>query len=236
MNDITNSIEKYVNDQNRTLWENLNEKYQIELYHDSKDYSWKTRNENGIVTIVCPNLEIDFASFTHELLHTYIESQGMTNFESYRDSYIYDNIFGNFVFNGLFSNCYNFFAHKKMYPYFEEMGFYDFEFISDVIKYPWSRHQKMKLFFKIRRLKIFGIEQFLGNFFALKNNFLKDNEYNCQKSLNKLKNFQPELYEIADKFDKNWQEQNDLNLLIPFNEFKSDLKYWLAKNYSRDQW
>lgn len=67
----------------------------------------------------------------------------------------------------------------------------------------------------------------------LKNNFLKYNDYNCQKSLNKLKKLQPKLYEIADKFDKNCEEQNDLNLLLPFNEFKSDLKYWLVKNYSK---
>gem|GEM_PF-6884361 len=71
------------------------------------------------------------------------------------------------------------------------------------------------MFFKIGRLKIFGIEQFLGNFCALKNNFLKYNDYNCPKSLNKLKKLQSDLYEIADKFDKNWDEQNDLNLLLP---------------------
>ena len=232
MNNISNLIENYVNHQNQVLWENLSKHYTIELYLDPNEYSWKTNNENGIVTIICPNLEIDFASFTHELLHTYVEYKGMTDFTSYRESYIHDSIFGNFVFNGLFSNCYNFFAHKKMYPYFEKMDFLDFEFISDMINYSWTQHLKVKMFFKIKKLKIFGIEQFLGNFFALKNNVVLHNEYNCQKGLSKLKKLQPELYLIAEKFDENWDKQEDLNLLKPFNEFKSELRTWLAENYS----
>jgi len=55
------------------LWDNLNQNYWFKLYHDSNDYSCKTWNENGVVTIIFPNLEVDFASFTQELLHTYVE-------------------------------------------------------------------------------------------------------------------------------------------------------------------
>lgn len=49
----------------------------------------------------------------------------------------------------------------------------------------------------------------------------------------KLRKINPELYDIADKFDSKWEESENLNLIEPFNEFKIDLKNWLVKNYNR---
>ncbi len=233
MTNISDSIGNYVNDQNRELWNNLKSKYRFELFHDSNEYSWKTQRENGVVIIVCPNLEISYASFTHELLHTYIEDKGMTEFETFEASYKYDTILGNFVFSMLFSRCYNFFAHKKMYPYFKQMGFSEYDFVSDRIKYSTFQHFKTKMLFRIKKLRIFGIETFLGNFFELKNNVVKEDMGKCQKGLGKLKKLQPELYSIADRFDNIWKDQKDLDLLVPFNDFKHNLILWLGKNYSR---
>lgn len=233
MDDISHKIEDYVNEQNYNLWEELKNHYQFKLFYDGDEYSWKTRNEITHVLIITPSKKIDFASFTHELLHTYIEYKGMTQFDSFQESYLYQSIFSNFVFNNLFSSIYNFCAHKKMYPYFTEMGFKDREFVMNRFDYNWRRHFTTKMMFKMKWLRVFALEQFLGNYFSLKNNVVLEDQQKCTKFLGKLKRLKPELYSIAENFDNSWSNQTDLNLLEPFDSFKNELIDWIVLNYQK---
>lgn len=233
MDDISHKMEDYVNEQNHKLWEELKNHYQFKLFYDEDEYSWKTRNENTHVLIITPSKEIDFASFTHELLHTYVEHKGMTDFDSFQASYVHQPLFSNFVFNRLFSSVYNFCAHKKMYPYFSEMGFRDKEFVIGRIDYNWRRHFTIKMMFKVKWLRMFALEQFLGNLFSLKNNVVLEDQRKCLKFLKRLNRMEPELYAIAENFDDSWSNQTDLNLLEPFEEFKNELIDWIIKNYQK---
>lgn len=232
MVDISENIQNYVNGQNRQLWENLNRKYLIKLFHDEKEYSWLVQKKDGIYQIICPNLTVNYSSFTHELLHIYIEDLGMTDYDSFSKTYKNDPLFGGFLFVGLFGYIHNFSCHKKMFPYFEKLGFSEYDFVKERINYSLKRHYKIYIFMKLRRLRMFGIEQFLGNFFALKNNVVTEDKLKCSRFLNKLRKIEPELYDIADKFDSEWELRQDFNLITPFEEFKIDLRNWLIKKYN----
>lgn len=233
MIDITQNIENYIVDKNRILWKNLSNKHVIKLFYDQKENSWLVKNEGTNIKIICPNLEINYSSFTHELLHIYIEDLGMTTYESFYDTYKDDPVFGSFLFINLFGWIHNFACHKKMFPYYEELGFSEYEFVQQRIDYSLKRHYKIYIFMKIQKLNMFGIDQFLGNFFALKNNVVTLDKPKCLRFLKKLRKINPELYDIADEFDCKWEESEHLNLIEPFNAFKIDLKNWLVKNYSR---
>lgn len=234
MIDITQNIENYIIDKNRNLWGNLNSKHVIKLFYDQKENSWLVRNKEVYVEIICPNLEINYSSFTHELLHIYIEDLGMTTYESFYNTYRDDSLFGSFLFINLFGWIYNLACHKKMFPFYRNLGFSEYDFVQERIDYSLKRHYKIYILMKIRKLNMLGIDQFLGNFFALKNNVVDLDKPKCLKFLKKLREINPELYDIADKFDSNWEESDNLNLIEPFNEFKIDLKKWLVKYYSRE--
>lgn len=233
MIDITKNIENYIINKNRNLWENLSDKHVIKLFYDKKEYSWLVKNGRENIEIICPNLEVNYSSFTHELLHIYIEDLGMTTYESFYNTYRDDSLFGSFLFIKLFGRIHNFACHKKMFPYYKNLGFSEFEFVHQRIDYSLKRHYQIYICMKIRKLNIFGIDQFLGNFFALKNNVVAIDKPKCLKFLQKLRKINPELYDIADEFDFKWEKSENLDLIKPFNEFKIDLKNWLVKNYSR---
>lgn len=73
MIDITKNIENYIINKNRNLWENLSDKHVIKLFYDKKEDSWLVKNGRENIEIICPNLEVNYSSFTHQLLHIYIE-------------------------------------------------------------------------------------------------------------------------------------------------------------------
>lgn len=233
MTDITENIENYINSQNRELYETLNKRYNIRLLHDENEYSWLVQKTNLSINIICPNLTVNYSAFTHELLHIYIEDLGMIDYNSFYSFYQNDSVFGNFIFTNLFGYIYNFSCHKKMFPYYKNLGFSEYEFVGQRIDYSLKRHYTIYLCMKIKKFNLFGIDQFLGNFFALKNNVVAEDKLKCDRFLRKLRKINPELYDIADKFDKNWENSKDLNFLVLFHEFTNDLKNWLLIKYSR---
>ena len=228
----TDKIDEYINFKNKYLWNQIREKYNIRLILDSSEYSWlMIRTANGY-DIVCPNTEISYSSFTHELLHIHLEDLGMIDYDSFYNSYKYDNLFDP-LFTNLFGYIFNFSCHKKMFPFYKQMGFSEYDFVQQRIDYNWKRHLKIKILFKIRKMKLLAVDQFLGNFFALKNNVVTADNEKCKKYLNKLKNLNPELYGIAERFDDKWDTAENYNFLETFNQFKADLRNWLVKTYGR---
>lgn len=223
------NITDYINDQNREIWGNLSTKYNIQLEYNPFEYSWKYNIHEKDVIITSNQTDINYSSFTHELLHLYIEDNGMINYQDFRTFYSSDPIFNNFVFHNLFGFIHNFSSHKKMFPIYSKMGFNAEDFVSSRIDYNNSRHFKIWLSWKIKRLRISAIESFLGNFFALKNNVVEKDNLKCEKYLLKLKSMNPDLYKIAEELDQNWENRNDYNFLIPFSKFQSDLKNYLIQ-------
>ena len=233
MKNITSKIEKYVNSQNRSLWEQLKSEYDISLYHDPSETSWLVKIKGKQAEIVCNELDYNHASFTHELLHIKLDQLGMTNFDEL-DDYLSNNlIFNDFFFRKFIYQIFNYHSHKKMYPYFNSMGFKDVDFVSKTESFSLYENFRLRLLPKIKILRTCGMLDYLGKYFALKNDFTKPDLRKKEKNLKRLRNINKELYDIADKFDTEWNERTDLNYLASLEYFSENLRPYLIKKYGR---
>ncbi len=233
MKNISDKIDNYINNKNQALWNELNSVYEIELFYDENEYSWFVEINSKKVKIVSNELDVNIPSFTHELLHVKLDMLGMSTFEDLEYFTSSNLIFNNFIFRNLLYRTRNFHSHKKMYPYFNEMGFDDEDFVSERARFSFMSGIKLRIFKRIKYLKTIGIEQFLGNFFALKNDFVKSDKKNIDRSLKRLKNIDKELYYIADDFDTEWHNRDDYDYIKSVEIFSENLKEYLMKKYSR---
>jgi hypothetical protein len=228
-NSIRLKIDNYINDQNRKIWNDLSSKYTIELLYNPKEFSWKINTEDShrkIITTPTKKVEID--SFTHELLHLYIDDLGMSTPKEILYSINGQQSFDILTKKGLFSIIHNFCSHKKMFYYYIEMGFSEDKFVSSPAKFGFFTYLSLKR--KIKNNLEEGITDFIGNAIALFNNMgHKKAEYNSKK-LAQLKKLSPNLFEIVEKFDQEWNDLENFNFLIPFKNFNNELEVWLEEN------
>lgn len=229
MRDITNEIEKYINFRNKDLWKRMNEIYTFRLLYNPKEYSWLVNSENELVTITTHEKEVNYSSFTHELLHIYLDYLGISKLEELIKSIIGIYSFEILTNDNLIGALYNFCCHKKTFPYYQKMNFSEYSFVKDRIKFGNIDLFLIKLFFRSRKIKPKAIDLFIGHSLSLLNNVVKEDELKCNKYLNKLKEFNLELYSIVEEFDNNWTNSSDLDLLSPFLVFEKKLDDWLIK-------
>lgn len=233
MKRITHKIDSYIDGRNRTLWRELSSEYDIELFYDKNGHSWRVEIHSKKVKIICNEIDINIPSFTHELLHVKLEKLGMTTHEELQDYTSNHQIFNNFVFSTFIHKVSNFHSHKKMYPYFNKMGFNDEDFVTKRAKLSFMDKMQLRILPRIKYLRLFGIEGFLGIFFALKNDVVKSDKENINKKLKILKSIDKELYEIADEFDNEWDNRKDFDYLQSVEIFSNKLSPYMIKKYSK---
>ena len=233
MKKISQDIDKYLNIQNQSLWDELNADYEIDLFYDQSEYSWVVIIDDNKAKIITPDLNISYPSFTHELLHIKLDKLGMTNFDELTDFANDSPIFSNFIFRKLIFATHNFHSHKKMYPYFNQMGFEDEDFVGVREKFSFMDSLQLRIFPKIKLLRSFGIECFLGKFFALKNDFVQREKRSTEKKLKRLYRIDKKLYHIAEEFDAEWDARTDFNYISSLEQFELNLKPYLVNKYGR---
>jgi len=223
-------VANYINDKNRVVWDELRNLYKIELEYQPQEKSWRIETEGLKATIITPTKERQLSAFTHELLHLYIDSKGMTSAET-----ILYSIFGHFSFqiltiNSLLGIIHNFLCHKKMFPFFVEMGFSEQDFVSIRAKYNRLQHLLIKLQLKSRQIE--GVTDFIGNTIALLCNDGSSYETYNRKKLRSIRKLNPQLFEICNQLVSNWSKQSDYDLLPLFNDFNASLEIWAEENIS----
>ena len=228
--DITNRIEECITEKNQRIWDKLTPHYRFQLLLDKNEYSWKAKVEYGFATIVTPTEELSQSSFTHELLHIYVEHLGLSKYEEIVHAISGDESLLILTEGDLIAYIYNFSSHKKMYPYFEEMGFPDDKFVQSKIKFSWLDLFIISLLFKFDKKKPTAVNLFIGHSISLLNNVDPDDQPKCMRYLNKLKRLNPDLYQIIYEFDQQWENCKDLDLLRIFNVFEKRLNKWLISN------
>jgi hypothetical protein len=62
------------------------------------------------------------------------------------------------------------------------------------------------------------------------NNVIDEDKEKCQNYLKEMKLLNPELFQIVEDFDANWNNSTDLNLTEVFLPFEERLENWLVKN------
>ncbi len=225
MENITSEIDKYINFQNQQIWNELKQKYTFLLFHDTSEYSWGVKVEGNLVYIVTLDRNINHASFTHELLHVYLDHLGLPKcFE------LMHSISGIFSFsvltaNNLISHIYNFCSHKKMYTYFKEMGFSEYDFVNERISFNDEDLGYLK-----ERLDNKDYNDFIGHSLSLLNNVVEEDNLKVMRYLSSLKDLNHGLYSIVERFDTNWNNSVDLNLIDIFSGFEIELDDWIKKS------
>ncbi|MDM1298086.1 hypothetical protein HXZ94_06195 [Empedobacter falsenii] len=223
-------FENYINYQNQEVWDKVNSIYNIKLIYNSSEYSWASKTEGNYAEIVTPTLEIDLESFTHELLHIYLDYLGLTKYDDFINSKAGKNSFELLRYKSdLASFIYNLASHRKMFPYYNKMGFCSKKFVQERINF------NDNLLIQLENLshnncQIDFIHNFIGNVYSLMYNVVKQDEKKCKNFLFKLRKVKPELFDIIYNFDFEWTKSKDLNLLHYFIEFENDLEIWLIKN------
>lgn len=222
-------IRKYLNHQNQKLFDEISSVYGIKLYLDPKLNSWGVDNNKPIIRT--PKDDLNIASFTHELLHIYLDFLGLTPKEE-----IYYNVINvdvlNFINHAyLFDHIYNTSSHKKMYPIYQDLGFQEKEFVQN--NGPFFSQRDYLIIKTCKKLNICSklwISQFIGHFFALKNDIIKNHNQHNRKYLYKLAKLDKSLYQILYHFDSKWTKQTSLNCWDNYLELSNDLYDWLLKN------
>ncbi len=230
MTDITFQIENYVNSQNQDIWNELKNEYSFQLIFDPTEYSWKGKTENGTATIITPTQEIEFHSFTHEILHIYLDHLGISKLEELVYRITGEHSFEVLIENSLTPILYNFCSHKKMYPFYKKMGFSEYLFVQERISFSNYNIFEIKLLFTFKKWKKKAANQFIGQCLSLMNVVVEEDKIKCEKYLKKLQKIKPELYKIISDFDKEWAESTDLDLVTFFLNFEYKLNEWLIEN------
>lgn len=223
------NIKKYINHRNQKLYDELSMVYDIKLFLDPKLNSWSVDNNEPIIRT--PKDDLNIASFTHELLHIYLDSLGLTPKVD-----IYYKVFNIAVLQSinramLFDHIYNVSSHKKMYPIFRKLGFQDKDFVKNNGHF-FNRldYFIIKICKKSNMFPKLWISQFIGHFFSLKNDIIADNrEYN-RKYLYKMAKLDKSLYKIIYDFDSKWTKQTNLECRGNYLELSDNLYKWLKIN------
>ncbi len=223
------TISKYINHQNRQIFEELSKVYKIQLILDTSVTSWLVDNEKPIIRT--PKDDLNIASFTHELLHIYIVHLGLTPPDDIYFKIIHIDILISINRAFLFDHIINVNTHKKTYPIFKKLGFKDEDFV-----------QNNGLFFKrrdFRKIQVckwlnifskFWISEFIGHAFAMKNDVIKAHEPINRKHLYMLSKLDKELYRIVYDFDSVWAKQTNLDCRHNYLDLSNNLYNWLKRN------
>lgn len=229
MADIKLNIDKYLNHQNRCLFDELSAVYNIKLFQSDEIKDWCIENNKPIIRTPIDDLSI--ASFTHELLHLYLDYLEITPKEKVYHQIWHIQLILKINKHFLFDHIYNVSSHKKMYPYFREMGFKDIDFVKDNGSF-FSNYDYLliTIFKKLRIFKTTWISRFIGHFFALKNDVVEIRRERNRRMLFKLAQLDKSLYNILYDFDTTWEKQKSLDCSQNFQKLSDDLYNWIKIN------
>lgn len=226
---ITSDIEKYINSQNSNIWDRLKDEYTFILLYDPFEHSWQSNTADGVATIIANTRNIDYASFSHELLHIYIDYLGMSSKTEIVYSVIEADSFDILIENDLISYIYNFCSHTKMYPYFKEMGFSEYNFVTERINFDQRELQLMKSNLSNKSTRPTGINQLIGHSLSLFNNVVQEDDEKCRNYLNNIESLNPDVFKLISDFNSKWKRSTDLDLTPLFRDFVDNLDNWIKR-------
>jgi hypothetical protein len=227
-NSIELDVNKYINNQNRELFKKLSQVYDIHLYLNPELSSWCS--DNNLPIIRTPKDDGNIPSFTHELLHIYLDYLGITS-----KVYIFENILSVNVLLSLkrllYDHIYNVSCHKKMYPYFKGMEFDEMDFVQG--NGVFFTQFDFFIICLCKRLNICSklwTSQFIGHTFSLFNDVVGYRRSRNRRFLVQLSKLDRDLYRVLYLFDSKWSKQEDLDCKTNFKELSDGLLNWLMKN------
>jgi hypothetical protein len=229
MKEVEIDVKKYINHQNQHLFDLLSIIYDIKLYLSPFQSSWCI--ENNTPNIRTPRDNGNIPSFTHELLHLFLDYMGMTSKIVIFENIMNIRVLGYFK-RPLFDHLYNISSHKKMYPYFRDMGFKDVDFVKKTGSFfTQFDFTIIKTYKRLNILSKSYVSQFIGHTLSLMNDVVEVRRDKNRRFLHKLSKLDRDLYKVIYLFDSRWTRQVDLNCQDNFRELSNGiLKYLISHN------
>ena len=195
------SAHPYLDYRNINIWKELSKALTISVtYHDEKSYGLYRINNS--VNIYVPHLPPCKDSFTHELLHLWLDMNDVSVSRTLSSTFKTDQLF-KFLFKpelgDHLGNCAD---HYKMLPLYLNMGFERNKFLQDYdsIKCSdialtmiegWYNHEDYPS-------QQYAVEQYLAIFFSMK--ACPNPKFDYEESLNRLNKLDSQIYEILETF------------------------------------
>lgn len=224
------TLKDNLNNQNIELWNKLSSQFDFKLIYTEKETSWRVNTETDPIEIYTSSKTANIPAFTHELLHVYIESKGMSSDRDVLNSMYGTDSFQILTKNALFARIHNYCSHTKMFPYFKEMGFDEYKFLNGRIRFGTFSYYILRIMFSFKKTLGLAVTDFIGNTMALFNDNESTNRKNTLNSLRKLQKLNPSLFKIVEDFNVEWRNSEDLNLAYYFQNFDNELNEWLMEN------
>jgi len=199
------NFNKVIDSRNNELWCELQKSFEIEVYLNDTPYA-EMFSKNKKVQIFVNN-DIDSASFTHELLHLWIEQKEIYIGSTFR-LIVADNkkllkVFSDNLLKHIGNTC----EHLKMYPKFLSLGYDSNEFLYDnnLHKCPERDLNKIEKYFKfLWTYRAQAIDAFISKFFAINADHNTNFDYlDCQTRLGRI---DKGLYKVLSDFWNKWTD------------------------------
>lgn len=197
-------ISKLIDHRNQKLWDSLSGSFDITLqFHDSNEYACYYRSKVAIMYI--PVSYYSIPSFTHELLHLYLDSKNI-----YIGAYLKlrfkanDSLVTTFT-DDLLDHISNTLDHSKMLPLFLRLGFERNDFLYDYHTPKCTSGEIELINLLLRPVNSnwqLAADLYLGKFFGI--NSCPNNTIDYSSFLHDLKNASNSLYNTLETFWQSW--------------------------------
>lgn len=203
-------------------------------------FGTSTTGEYSVYTIgdemvfYLPTGEVCVDSFSHELLHGYMDANGFHLGGNLKNTLWQSNILKKIFDNDLSEHLSNCISHFLMLPLFLERGFGRGKFLRDYHTYklePGLMNELQRYYKQAGQYSLPAVKTFIGKFFAFKCDPNPDFDYS--RPLEQLRKIDSQLYLILNKYFESWHGYNFSN--DPWSEYRninaqlySDFKPWLA--------
>jgi hypothetical protein len=224
---------KVLDHHNNSLWLDLNNHFEITVTYHDKPYA-ELFSKNKIVEIFLNN-DVNSASFTHELLHLWIEKKGIYIGSSFKLLIKGNPKLAKVLSPLLLDHIGNTCEHSKMFQKFLSLGYSPSQFLydNDIHKCTENEIKSIEKHYKVlwatwRR----AIDLYIGKFFAIHADHNIGFDYsNCKKRLEAVDG---QLYLILNTFWNDWinydiEKEDGINVSyhqIAF-EFYDNLDEWI---------
>ena len=230
-------VNKYLIDiKNSELWNSLNKSFNISVeFSEDEVYSCYTKSGNAIIYVDRNNLNPE--SFTHELLHLYLDQKDFYLGSSIQNLIINDECLNKIFSQNVIFHLTNCLDHIKMFSIFKEMGYVENKFILDYNTHKMTDYELNSIRSYYRHgdnIFCAAADLYIGKLFAMLCDI--NNNFNYQYELNELKKIDNILYDciydlVEEVKDFNINESSMFNSYIDLSfKFYEAVNEWYEDN------
>ncbi len=230
-------MEELLDFRNQNLWNEINQKYIVEIEETTnKEYSVYSINNSATFFINKNNLCKD--SFTHEMLHVYMEIKDLYFSSSLKLTLPQSKILSENLSPQLIEHIGNSLDHIKMLPIYLELGFDRKKFIIDYDQYKCTNEEIMifNKYYKIgKKINLKVIDAYIGRLISILCDPNSDFDYSSD--LKKLEKIDPLLFKIIVRLINHTKEVKVLDRTIfednhrtVISNFYKNMINWISKN------